>query len=366
MLTPSRSSISSFMSVVAVAAFSLAGPVFASDVAVGMNLVNPYKLGEAELVHTLGDLKAAGVRVVRASITPDDRGVEFADRVSKQGIQIEWLIYRFGGYEPGGPPLSAADPEKFRKSFAPLLARLEEKGIILAAFELGNEINLAGYNSDFPHPGEQMQFNLQALHNDREAQQVATGYLQYLKLLAELKELRDHSALNKNTPILTAGLAVYESDEGRLAAGAKNDLVSANATLDYLRANGLDKLVDGYAVHVYPHGDGPGDPKAAERRRERLAKYVLKSCRPPGSVEGKPCWLTEWGFNNPVETCPLNDGNRAKLVQEMMNNLRPFVKQQRLAGLFYYSWNTDSPLAVYRCGKVTASGMLAVDVDLLR
>jgi hypothetical protein len=46
-------------------------------------------------------------------------------------------------------PLSAIDPDRFRTSFGPLLAKLEEKRIVLEAFEPGNEINWAGFNADF-------------------------------------------------------------------------------------------------------------------------------------------------------------------------------------------------------------------------
>jgi hypothetical protein len=346
-------------------------PALADDVAVGTNIVNPYPLSIAEQDAMLKEMKSAGVRVIRASITLDDKGVDFAERVSKLNIKIEWLIFRFGGYEPGGRPLSAADPEQFRKSFAPILAKLEERGITLAAFELGNEFNLAGYNSEFPRPSKGMVFGLKDLEHDPEAQQVAKGYLQYLKVLAVLKELRDHSKLNQHTPILTGGLAVYETDDGPLPKGTNTDLVSVNATLEYMRAHGLDKLVDAYAVHVYPRGNGPGDSAAATARREDLAKYVLKECRPAGSPDGKPCWLTEWGFNNTDVKCPINDANRTLLVREMMNNYRPYVRDGRLAGLLSYAWNDVpgtknlSPLTLYRCGALTESGKSSIDLGLL-
>jgi hypothetical protein len=353
-------------------ALAITGRAHAADAVVGVNVIDPYKLSLGEQNAMLQEMKHAGVRVVRASIILNDDGVALAQRLWEQGIKVDWMIYRFGGYAPGGRPLSYTDPEQFRASFAPILAKLEQSGIKLAAFELGNEINLAGYNPDFPPSGRGVQFGLNDLYQDPEAQQVAKGYLRYLKVLAVLKDIRDHSRLNQNTPILTAGMATYETDEGPLPNGAKSDLVSANATLDYLRANGLDRLVDAYAVHVYPSGNGPGDPRAAADRQARLARFVLARCRPAGSADGKPCWLTEWGFNNIDTACPSNDVKRSMLVGEMMNNFRPYVRQGRLVGLLYFSWNNDpgsktvSPLTVYRCGSLTESGKLSIDASLLR
>jgi len=350
----------------------VANPALADDVLVGVNVVNLYPLAVEQQEAMLNEMKSAGVRVIRASITLDEKGVAFAELVSKLGIKIEWLIFRFGGYEPGGKPLSAADPEQFRRTFAPILARLEEKNIELAAFELGNEFNLAGYNSEFPHPDKGMVYGLNDLSHNPDVQQVAKGYLQYLKVLAALKDLRDHSKLNRHTPILTGGLAVYETDDGPLPKGTNTDLVSANATLEFMRANGLDQLVDAYAVHVYPRGNAPGNAAAANTRKDGLAKYVLQECRAAGSAAGKPCWLTEWGFNNANMKCPIDDSGRTLLVREMMDSLRPYVREGRLAGLFAYAWNdppgakSASPLTLYRCGALTESGKVAIDASMLK
>jgi hypothetical protein len=38
-------------------------------------------------------------------------------------------------------------------------------------------------------------------HNP-EGKQIAKGFLQYVKIMAVLKEVRDHSRLNRNTPLI--------------------------------------------------------------------------------------------------------------------------------------------------------------------
>ena len=356
--------------------------VSAGNVVVGINVVelkNPKAPRVAQEIATLSDLKAAGVRFIRTGIAPTDDGIKFVQRIYAQGMKLDWVVnIQFPPDAPkrpwqpkefpgmwSGPPLSYADPERFRTYFQTLLDKLEAVGIELAAFELGNELNMTAFNGEFPLPGEGKLFSLNDLYHDHEAQQIAKGYLQYLKVLAVLKDIRDHSKLNRHTPILTAGFGAYETPEGPFPPPAKPgtqvDMVSINATLAFMRANGLDKLVDAYAVHVYPWANGPGQPAAAAGRRDRLAKYVLTQCRPAGSPDGKPCWITEWGFTNRDTSCPTHEVDQVSLIKEMNNTFRGYADQGSLAGLFYYAWiDTRENFGVYRCGVLTEAGKLAL------
>ena len=323
----------------------------------------------------LAQLHAAGVHYIRSGILPGEKGVDFARRAQAQGIRILWLVqlqYRpgapsrpwpnaFGTW--GGPPLSAADPDQFRKYFAPLLAQLDSAGVTLAGFELGNEINSPMFNADFSMPAENptqsREFNLWDLSHDPEAQQVAKGYLQYLKLLAVIKDVRSRSKLNQRTVIVSAGLVFDEAPEA--PRKTRLDAVSAAATLDFMRAGGLDTLVDVYGVHTYPWTDNPGNPSAAAGRRDRLQKYVLAECRPQGSAGGKPCWITEWGIPNYDTSCPPHETNQITLVNETRANLRPYIEQKRVLGLFYYAWlDSREGFAIYRCDHLTEAGRLAM------
>ena len=323
----------------------------------------------------LAQLHAAGIHYIRSGILPDDKGVDFARRAQAQGIRIDWLVqlqYRpdapsrpwpnaFGAW--GGPPLSAADPDQFRKYFEPLLAKLDAAGVTLAGFELGNEINSPMFNADFSLPAENptqsREFNLGDLSHDPEAQQVAKGYLQYLKLLAVIKDVRSRSKLNQRAVIVSAGLVFNEAPEA--PRKARLDAVSAAATLDFMRAGGLDTLVDVYGVHTYPWTDNPENPGAAAGRRERLQKYVLAECRPQGSAGGKPCWITEWGIPNHDTSCPPHESNQIALVNETRSNFRPYIAQKRVLGLFYYAWlDTREGFAIYRCDHLTETGRLAL------
>lgn len=349
-------------------------PALAQDAVLGVNAsMGSLSVGQQNAL--LSELNAAGVHDIRSGITPDDKGVDFARRAQAQGIRILWLVqmqYRPGAPgRPwpnafdvwGGPPLSAADPDQFRKYFEPLLDKLEAAGVTLAGFELGNEINSPAFNADFSLPAENpsrsREFDLGDLSRDPEAQQVAKGYLQYLKLLAVIKDARSRSKLNQHAPIISAGLVFNEAPEAPRTS--RLDAVSASATLDFMRAHGLDDLVDAYGVHTYPWANDPGNPAAMAGRTERLRKYVLAECRPDGSAGGKPCWITEWGFANHDTSCPLHETNQIALVKEMRSNVRPYIADRRVLGLFYYAWlDSREGFAVYRCDHLTETGRLAL------
>jgi hypothetical protein len=237
----------------------------AQEMVVGVNVVNPLRASIADQNTLFGQLKAAQVHVIRCGISNDDKGIDFAKRAAAQGIRLQLIVgpqYSPGAptrpYQPnafpamwGGPPLSYADPALSKTFFQHLFDSLEANGIVLAGVELGNEINWAAFNPEFPLPGEGKILSLQDLDHDPEGKQIAKGFLQYIKVLEVLKEVRDHSRLNRSTPIISAGL-VSAKDGEKLYDNKKEDMVSLSATMAFLRAHGLDSLVDAYGVHSYP------------------------------------------------------------------------------------------------------------------
>ncbi len=368
------------IAVLFVAIFAVA-PALASgqDMIVGVNVVNPLRASVADQNTLLSQLKAAQVRVIRCGISEDDKGIDFAKRAAAQGIRIQLIVgpkYAPNAptrpYQPtefpamwGGPPLSSADPALSQTAFQHLFDSLDANGIALAGVELGNEINWAAFNPEFPLPGEGKILSLQDLAHDPEGTQIAKGFLQYIEVLAVLKDVRDHSRLNRGAPIISAGL-VSAKDGEKLYNNKKEDMVSLAATIAFLRAHGLDSLVDAYGVHSYPSAGPPGNPTAAAQRAARLNSVDLAECRATGSAGGKPCWITEWGFPNPDLSCPGKEAGRTLLIEELRSDFAAAAAEHRLAGIDYFAWNSD-PWAkqtdsdsVYRCGALTESGRHAI------
>ena len=363
------------------AAIFLLAPAWsrAQEMIVGVNVVNPMRASIADQNALLAQLKAAGVRVIRCGISNDDKGIDFAKRAAAEGIRLQLIVdgtypsdapvrpYRPDEFPAmwGGHPLSTADPALSKTAFQRLFDALDASNITVAGVELGNEINWAAFNPEFPLPGEGKILGLKDLADDPEGKQIAKGFLQYIKILTVLKDVRDHSRVNHAAPIISAGL-VDAKDGDKIYNDKKEDMVSLSASLAYLQAHGLDSLVDAYGVHSYPSPGGAGDPSMAAVRAGRLDSVDLAECRAPGSSVGKPCWITEWGFPNADLSCPSKEAGRTLLVEELRRDFAPSATEHRIAGIDYFSWNSD-PWAkqvdadsVFRCGVLTDSGRQAV------
>ena len=142
----------------------------------------------------------------------------------------------------------------------------------------------------------------------------------------------------------------------RQKLGSAQVEVNLRDTIEFFCKNGIDKLLDGYGIHVYPNGD-PQRPVSA--RIASLDEDMFSACR-----QGrKPCWVTEWGLGNPDESCPAVDGSRVKVIQDIRSAFQGFANQGLLGALIYYDW-TEKPgkpdsWAIFRCGGLTEAGKLA-------
>jgi hypothetical protein len=346
----------------------------AADAIMGVNIRGYGTASERQQDDLIEQLHKSGVTTIRESLPTniDERFTRFVTHAYKAGIGIVVILYPTQGgtgkhtspVDPAVgrkwrvPALSDADPEGFRKWFAPQLAALETAGVRVAAFELGNEFNTTGYNADLAAPGSGRVLGLSDLDNpnDAEAHTIAEGYRAYARILAVLKDMRDHSQLNRTTPVISGGLANVGSPQPR--SFNKQLTVSIPDTIEFLRRNGSDRLVDGYGVHVYPNGDMHQTVSA----RASVLDYGFSACR----KDSKPCWLTEWAFNNRNQSCPIDDAMRLQLIQAERRAFKPFVEQGRLAAIIYYSWDGDfvgqheNMGAIFRCGALTEAGKLAL------
>jgi hypothetical protein len=347
--------------------------VLGADAVVGINFTHPLTMSLADQDAGLARLEASRVGVIRIGLYVEDKekGLDFIKRAHARNIRILLTLHSvypsnvplrpYRPHEfPGmwqGPPLSYADPDRSGQYFQYVMDKLDAEGIVLAGLELDNEINHPGSNPEFPLPGVGKNFTLDDLYHDPVGQKIAKGYLQYLKVLTVLKQVRDKSKVNQHTPLMPAGL----SDTGPEGPWARKfDAAGISATISFWRANGIDKIVDAYAIHTYPWADSPGDKAAAIHRLRRMQQQDLSECHPVGSSSGKPCWITEWGFTNPTRSCPSDEKARSLLIREMMGDFRQLAHERVLTGLIYYTWTGDPVWDVFRCGDLTESGKFAI------
>jgi hypothetical protein len=337
------------------------------NVVVGVNVVGVDQLSEAQQDALVAQLRRDGVTTVRTGFGPTFQ--HFVIHAYQNGIGTVAILYPMQGstgpLRPADPAvgltwrqqaLSDANPEDFKEWLVPQLAALEASGVRLKALELGNEINSPHFNGDFlPAQATGRQLGLSDLTNpnDPEGHAVAMGYLKYLKIVATLKDVRNHSRLNQKTPILSAGLA--SSGPPGKKPGWKLDGVSVTDTLAFWRQNGMDNLVDGYAVHAYT---APDPHRTVPVLMDALNKDAFAMC-----TSRRPCWLTEWGFDNRSTSCPVDETTRMKLIETMRGALQQLSAQGRLAGFLYYSWAGhpgEVGSTIFRCGALTEAGKLAL------
>jgi hypothetical protein len=345
----------------------------ARNVVVGVNVVAVDQMSDAQQDAFIGELQKYGVKTIRTALGgKNDRYTAFVVKAFKGGIgSIVMVSPNAGGKglhtakaNPSAgrgwamPALSDADPEGFEKWFGPEIAALENAGVRITAFELGNEINMTWDNADFPVPNSGRVLGLSDLNNpnDAEARSVAAGYRVYVKIMAALKEMRDRSRLNQKAPIISGGLGNVGLPKAQ--SFNKQLQVAIPDTIAFLRQNGIDAFLDGYGVHVYPNGN------THQPMPERIADLdgnVFAGCR-----QGeKPCWLTEWGFDNNAKSCPIDDSVRIRQLTAQRNAFKGFVDGKRMVASVYYSWSgmpneKQNSLAIFRCGALTEAGRLAL------
>src|SRR5215472_4560438 len=280
---------------------------------VGVNLTNGDRLSQSAQLAALSELQAADAKVIRVPLEPRTWG---PPGVYNDSIALIKAAYARGispivivplqypatvkprPYNPAYPdiwaayPVSQSDPALFTSWFTPILAQLEASGVVLAGLELGNEINWAPFNGDFPVPGEGNVFGDADLYGNPEAEIIAAGYRAYMASLQALRQIRDASALNQATPVISAGLSNPGAPRigGVAVDGMAVDAVSINATLNYLRAYGLDTTADSYGIHFYPSASA-----TPAQRYNDLANNALTQC----GKYGVSCTVTEWGFRLP-------------------------------------------------------------------
>jgi hypothetical protein len=347
-------------------AFILTASAQGTALQIGVNVINPQRLDPQMQDQVLSQLRDQGVQMIRVPLAPPwggedyESAMRFITQAWALGTKVTAILYpqfrpdapvrpanpKFPEMWPG-PPLSAADPARFRTVFGPLFERLDSAGVTLAGLELGNEINWAAFNGDFPIPGQGRILGARELDSDPLGRTIARGYDAYLRTLEVLNELRKGSTANKTTPIISAGLADVYPGADRV------DAVSISATLDYLRARGLDRLVDAYGIHTYP-----GINATAREIERHLESSVLSRC---GSKEhnGRPCWITEWGVQVRSNVCPPRDADEAKGIEKLRAIFDKLADRGTLGGIIYYAWSDDR-FGVYRCGGLSRSGAAAL------
>jgi hypothetical protein len=185
-----------------------------SNVVVGVDIPGVGRMSTDEQTKLLNSLHEAGVRVVRTWIGTD-MSYEFIKKAYALGIKAELTLSVVSRPDAtkratvadmpwmfGGTPLSAADVDLTKSTFQTQLNKLEDMGVELVAFELGNELNNPSFNGEFTiYPrganAKCKTMGLDDLKHDPEGQRIAAGFRNYVKLLAAVRHREPTARLSR-------------------------------------------------------------------------------------------------------------------------------------------------------------------------
>jgi hypothetical protein len=329
----------------------------------GVNRLNLAWLSRSEQERVLGEMAANGVTRARLSLSrPVDKSIEGLEIASRLGIGILleiqltnksyfretarprtgfghiWDVYR----------LSDLDLDRYRMGLRDALRRIDALGIRLEAIEPGNEINFSAYNGDllvYGHPGEPTPRSIADLADRAAFEQGLDKYLEAVKITGEEVRGTVHSS---DAAIVSAGLSDLSAD---WADKRGMERLDPHEVIALLRERGIDSLVDAYGIHVYP-GQKPA-PALFDRVRR-----TLDFCRADNA--GRPCWVTEWGIANTAHDCPVDDRKREDAVRAVRAAFQQMMDAGQLTAAFYYDWDTEQSYSLWRCGRLSPAGALAV------
>ncbi|WP_245306730.1 MULTISPECIES: glycoside hydrolase [unclassified Rhizobium] len=331
---------------------------------IGINRVNLAWLSRADQERILKEIAASGITHVRLSLSrPVDKSIEALKIANRLGLKIllEIQLENRDYYPPETRPrtgfghvwdvhrLSDLDLDRYREHLRAALRRIDGLGIRIDAVEPGNEINYSAYNGDllvYQNPGRRTPRKVSDVADRSAFERGLDTYIGTVRVTREELRATVHSG---DALLISAGL----SDAGTAEADRRGmERLDPSVLISLLRGRGIDALIDGYGIHIYPGRKG----EAA------LARYVtrlLDFCQPEG--QGRPCWVTEWGIANTALSCPLDDGEREKAVRAVRRAFSKMMEEGRLEAAFYYDWDTQPVYSVWRCGVLSAAGVAATE-----
>ncbi len=348
-----------------VAASGLAAAAFAAPPAqFGVNRVNLAWLDAPGREKVLDQIAQSGVRSVRLSLTnPMDASIDAVRLAHEKGLAVllEISLNNPALYPEGTKPrsgrnriwdmyrLSDLSPERYRVVLGDALQRIDRLGVALIAVEPGNEINWGAYNGDLEIRPEANTRTARSLKDLADPDAVTRGAATYVQLLKVTRAELARTTLSAGAKVVSAGL----SDIPPAHADRRGiDSIDPASFTALMRQHGLDQAADGYGIHVYPGGDT--SPAAREQHVEQALSIC--SARP---AEGKPCWITEWGFANTTKACPADDSRRERLVKATRERFADLMRTGRIAAAFYFDWDATT-YGIWRCGGLSPAGRAAV------
>lgn len=305
-----------------------------------------------------------GIKSIRLTLTePVERSAEIAAYADSRGMKVLVNVGLSVGYyyDPAILPrpgrgivrpvrgLSDLDVDRYRETLTRFLTLLDQRKTRLYALEVGNEINWADFNGDFPVGAQGQIFDEQSLSKAVDHDRILAGFRKYKTALDVARAALGASASGRDTLLVSAGL--YEPSPWTIKSnGSALSLAATKSIFDQM---GITDAVDALAVHVYPSRDVIG---------EALADRVFASARSATQIcgartDGKPCLITEWGFPNDIAPQP----ERLQIFRAFENALSCLDRERDLLAAYLFTWDESPRQAVWKDGRLIDGGEIFAD-----
>jgi len=217
-------------------------------------------------VDMVGQVHARGMKIL-ATIGPTGSDFDATDYISPAASGCQWGAY----------PLSKINLDLYRKRVTAYFEALQQAGLSVDAFELGNELDLYCNDADMPKTSEFAAHHWQWFLTDDQVQTFVRAYVPFLT--TSVKLIREYFPHAK---IITFGMGNPTGNSAPLIAALATFTDSSGKTFDYT------SLVDGYGSHIYP-------PSTTTLSMVTHATDELTSqAAMLPHLDSKPIWITEW------------------------------------------------------------------------
>jgi len=359
------------LSTQAEACFASSSSITAEEI--GVNRTN---LGRVkDFLPILVRMHDAGIRDVRLTLDPPlDNSIATIAAANRLGMKVllnvpTWwpeVMVQGAVRRPGRPGrhgtafydiyrLSDLDITRYKSWFADVVRKIEIAGGQVDAFEIGNEINWAGFNGDLPLAAPGHLYALDNIAQYPEIRKIEEGFRKYAEALAATRAVLHAHSRYRNTPIITAGLTGAEADSGTVSRGGAG-VASFSLSMSYYLKYGALVQADGIAVHVYP-AITARDEKGQFLQTFAAIEKATRLCAEGQKVKSNlSCWITEWGFRSLGDACTMDDKARATKMREFAAAVGCLAKTRRIHTAYLYDWDASSDYSIWRCNRLLEGG----------
>jgi hypothetical protein len=189
----------------------------------------------------------------------------------------DYLDPAVSGCQWGTYPLSKINRVSLEHRLRTHFDAVKKVGLLVDAFEIGNELDLYCNDADVPKTSEFAKHNWKWFLTPEQVRAFAVGYAPFLKAFATvIREYFPHAK------IITCGMSNPTGNSMPLVQALANFKDASGKTFDYT------SLVDGYGSHLYLSSDTTFTAVTHATVELTSQAAILPH------IKDKPIWITEW------------------------------------------------------------------------